>query len=171
MLEIVRRRRSIRRYRTREIDQSAIAQLKEAVLRSPTSRNLQPWHFVFVTERETLVALSQAKVQYAQPLATAALGVVVCGDESLSDCWIEDCSIAATVLQLVATSLGLGSCWIQMRGRIGPDGRPAEDHVREILGLEPGLRVECAVSIGYPAEDKPQVPIERLGWDKILVVE
>jgi nitroreductase len=171
MLDIVRNRRSIRRYQQRDIEPDVIAQLKEAVLRAPTSRNLQPWHFVFVTDRDALVALSQAKAQYAQPIAGAALGVAVCGDETASDCWIEDCAIAATILQLMATSLGLGSCWIQMRGRQNAEGRSAEDCVRETLSLEPNLRVECIISLGYPAEEKPPVPEEKLRWEKIADVE
>ncbi len=171
MLDDVRIRRSIRRYQQRDIEPEIIAQMKEAVLRAPTSRNLQPWHFMFVTDRDTLAALSQAKAQHAQPIAGAALAVAVCADDTVSDCWIEDCSIAATILQLTATSLGLGSCWIQMRGRQNADGRPAEEHVGEILGLEPVWRVECIISIGYPAEEKPPVPEEKLRWEKIANVE
>lgn len=167
MLDVVRARRSIRRYEDRAVEPEVLAQLKEAVLRAPTSRNLQPWHFPFVTDRTTLVALSQAKASFAQPLATAALGVVVAGDESVSDCWIEDCSIAATILQLTATSLRLGSCWIQMRGRQDADGRSAEEHVREIVGLDPGLRVECVISVGYPAEEKAPRPEDELRWERI----
>ena len=171
MLDIVRQRRSIREYEAREIDAELIGQMKEALLRAPSSRNIQPWRFVFVTDREKLVALSCAKASFGQPLAGAALGVVVCADDRISDCWIEDCSIAATILQLTATSLGLGSCWIQIRGRAHADGRSAEDHVREILGLPDDLRVECVVSLGYPAEEKKPMPDEKLGWDKITVVE
>ena len=117
MLEIVRRRRSIRRYDERPVPPELVAELREAVLRAPSSRNLRPWRFTFVTDRATLEALSTAKASYAQPLAGAALAVVFSADESVSDCWVEDCSIAATILQLTATDLGLGSCWIQMRGR------------------------------------------------------
>ena len=170
MLEIVCTWRSIRRYQPREIEPALVDQLKEAALRAPTSRNLQPWRFAFVTDREKLFALSEAKASFAKPLAGAALGIVVCGDDTVSDCWIEDCSIAATILQLTATSLGLGSCWIQMRGRSHADGRPAEDHVREIIGLEPNLRVECVLSVGYPAEEKEPVPEEQLPFDKLIDV-
>ena len=88
-------------------------------------------------------------------------------DESVSDCWIEDCSIAATILQLTATSLGLGSCWIQMRGRADADGRPAEEHVARSSGWMSDLRVECVVSLGYPAEEKPPVAEDKLRWERI----
>ncbi len=167
MLDIVRRRRSIRRYEDRPVDAALVEQLKEAVLRAPTSRNIRPWRFVFVTDRQALVELSTAKAQWATPIAAAPLAVAVLGDERLSDCWIEDCSIAATVLQLMATDLGLGSCWIQMRGRADAEGRSAEERVREILGIEEPLRVECVVSLGYPAEEKTERPAEDLLWERV----
>ena len=52
------------------------------------------------------------------PLETAPLAVVICADETLNDAWIEDCSIASILLQLTAQSIGLGSCWIQIRNRM-----------------------------------------------------
>ena len=88
---------------------------------------------------------------------------------SVSDCWIEDCSIAATIAQLTATDLGLGSCWIQIRGRQHADGRPAEEYVREVLGLPASLSVLCLLSVGYPAEDKPPRATGSLPWDKVEV--
>jgi nitroreductase len=123
---------------------------------------------VLVTDRERLVALSQARATSGQQLAGAALGVVICADETISDCWIEDCSIAAITLQLTATHLGLGSCWVQIRGREHADGRPAEEHVREILGLPSSQRVLCMISVGYPAEEKPPVAANKLPWDKVI---
>jgi len=169
MLEAVRNRRSIRRYEDLPIGPGDIEKLQEAVLRAPTSRNLQSWHFVFVTDRETLLALGRAKPHFSQFVGGAALGVVVCADASASDCWIEDASIAAATLQLVATELGLGSCWIQIRARHSEDGRPAEEHVREALGLPSELSVLCILSVGYPAENKPPKDAASLRWDKIEV--
>ncbi len=170
MIDAVRTRRSIRKYETRPLPAEAVAELKEAMLRSPSSRNLQPWHFAFVTDRATLATLSTAKPQWANFLAEAALGVVICGDEGASDCWIEDCSIAATVLQLTATDLGLGSCWIQIRERKHADGSPAEDFVRETLSMPPNLRVLAMIAIGYPAEAKPPKDAEKLAWHKVSEV-
>ena len=86
MLDAVRNRRSIRRYLDRPIEPGDIEKLQEAVLRAPTSRNLQPWHFVFVTDSETLSALGRAKPHYSDFVGGAALGVVVCADASASDC-------------------------------------------------------------------------------------
>lgn len=169
MLDAVRNRRSIRRYQNRPLEPTDLEQLQEAMLRAPSSRNLQPWRFVFVTDRKSLEALARAKPSFGGFLGSAALGVVVCADASVSDCWIEDGSIAAATLQLAATSLGLGSCWIQIRARQHEDGRPAEEYIREVLGLPNELSVLCMVSVGYAAEDKPPRATDSLSWDKIDV--
>ncbi len=123
MIEILRKRRSIRKYRDKDIEPEIVELLKEAALRSPTSRNFRPWRFVFVENRGKLEALSKAKPSGSSFLAGARLGVVVCADEDESDVWIEDCSIASIILQLVGESLGLGSCWIQIRLRMHDDSQ------------------------------------------------
>ena len=117
MIEILRKRRSIRKYQATAIDSQAMEVIKEALLRSPSSRGTNPWTFIFVDQKELLGQLSRAKEQGAQFVKDAALAVVVCGDETQSDVWVEDCSIAAIVAQLAAQSLGLGSCWSQIRER------------------------------------------------------
>lgn len=166
-MDSIRSRRSIRKYRNRPLTSDELVLLEEAVLRSPSSRGLRPWHFVFVTDRAKLKELSLAKEHYAGFLADAALGVVICADETVSDTWVEDCSIAATQLMLAATSIGIGSCWIQIRERQRADGSSAEEYVKSALGLRAQLRVECIVSLGEPAEDKPAVPREALKWEAI----
>lgn len=167
MLDILRERRSVRRFEDRPVEPDLVAQLKEAAVRSPTSQNRRPWRFAFVTDRALLERLSHAKRAYADFLAGAPLGVVVTADEHVSDIWIEDCAIAATILQLEAASLGLGSCWIQIRERFHEDGRQAEDAVRGILGLEPRMRVDCILAIGHPAQQTQGWPADGLPWEKI----
>ena len=152
MLEILRRRRSIRHYTGQAIAPETVDQLKEAVLRSPSSRALDPWEFVFVTDRALLQALSTAKPHGAHFLREAALGVVVLGNEDKADTWIEDCAIASIILQLACESLGLGSCWVQIRLRPHDQGKSAEERVREILDIPSHLRVESIISIGHPAK-------------------
>jgi nitroreductase len=167
MLDILRKRRSIRRYRDKEIEPEKIELLKEAALRAPSSRGIKPWQFVFVTDTALLEKLSKAKEQGSSFLKGARLGVVVCANEDESDVWIEDCSIASIILQLTALSLDLGSCWIQIRNRMNSDVLSSEDYVKRLLHLPENMRVESIISLGYPNEEKMPVPKEELDYQKI----
>ena len=95
---------------------------------------INPWTYIFVDDADLLAGLSRAKEHGSDFLKNAALGIVVCGDESKSDVWVEDCSIAAVVSHLTAHSLGLGSCWIQIRNRAHSIEKTAEQYVQELLG-------------------------------------
>ncbi|MDH7596611.1 MAG: nitroreductase family protein [Methanothrix sp.] len=167
MMELLRSRRSIRRYKAKDIEPEKIEILKEAALRSPTSRGINPWRFFFIRDRKKLEELSRAKESGSSFLKDARLGVVVCAEESESDVWIEDCSIASIIMQLTAHSLGLGSCWIQIRNRMHSANRTSEEYVREVLGLPGDLRVESIIAFGYPDEVKPPLPAEELEYGKI----
>lgn len=162
MLNILRSRRSTRHYTSEPISPELVDQLKEAVLRSPSSRGLDPWEFIFVTDKTRLAALARVKPHGAYFLGDAALGVVVLGNESTADTWIEDCSIATIILQLTCESLGLGSCWVQIRMREHESGSLAEDKVRQILNIPPNLRVLSIVGIGHPARTAKPHPRESL---------
>jgi len=168
MIDILRTRRSIRSYEKRRIDPQALELMKEALLRCPSSRSINPWTFIFVDNPGTLLRLSQAKEQGSGFLKDAALGIVICGDGSKSDVWIEDCAIAAIVVQLTAHSLGLGSCWIQIRNRSHSAEKTAGEYVRETLDIPKALSVGCMISLGYPANDhKPPKSLEELDYGKI----
>jgi len=169
MLEILRNRRSIRKYKNQAIEGEKIDLLKEAVLRCPSSRGINPWRFVFITDRALLEKLSLAKKSGSGFLKGAGLGVVVCGSEDESDVWVEDCSIASIILQLVGSSLGLGSCWIQIRNRENSPGLTSEDYIKQVLGLPANLRIESMIALGYPDEEKRPVSRRELEYDKILI--
>ncbi len=167
-MDLLRMRRSIRKYKDKDIDPRTIDDLKEAVLRAPSSRGINPWRFFFVTDRELLSRLSKAKEHGSDFIKGAPLGVVICADERESDVWVEDCSIASIILQLAGLSLGLGSCWIQIRNRSYSRDRSSEDYVREVLGLPQGLKVESMIAFGYPDEVLEPVPRDQLEYGKIL---
>jgi nitroreductase len=152
MLDILRKRRSIRKYEDKEIDPKTIELLKEAAVRAPTSRGIKPWRFVFVTDKALLEKLSKAKKSGSGFLKGASLGVVVCAYENESDVWIEDCSIASIILQLAGQSRGLGSCWIQIRNRTYSDDMSSEEYIRSIMDLSKNMQVESMISFGYPDE-------------------
>lgn len=168
MLEQLRGRRSIRQFKKDRIDETAIAALKEAVLRSPSSRGKKPWKFFFVQDREKIAGMSACKEYGSAFLKEAPLAVVVCGDETASDVWIEDCSIAATIAHLAAHSLGLGSCWIQIRNRRQNAETTSEDCVRTVLRIGHPLRVLAIIAIGVPDEAKAGVPYESLDHEKVV---
>ena len=169
MIELLRNRRSIRKYTDKVIEPQKIEILKEAVLRSPSSRSFDPWEFIFVDERELLKQLARCKPHGASFLEGAALGIVICADEQKSDVWVEDCSIASILVQMVAQSIGLGSCWIQIRNRNFNDQMTSEDYIKKLLNIPGGFKVESIIALGHPAEKKEPVPKENLKYDKVRI--
>ena len=167
MIDLLRTRRSIRFYQDKNIEPEKIEILKEALLRSPTSRDNNAWEFIFVDVKKLLSKLTECKPHGASFLKNAQLGIVICGDETMSDVWVENCSIAAIMVQLAAHSLGLGSCWIQIRRRNYSENVTAEKYIQQLLNIPKHLRIETIISIGYPAEKKDVKPKEMLPFDRI----
>ena len=166
-IDLLRSRRSIRKYQTKAVEKEKIDLLVEAALRAPSSRGFNPWEFVVVDDPETLDRLSKAKPHGASFLANAPLAVVVCADTEKSDVWVEDVSIATLVLHLAATDLGLGSCWIQLRKRDYDGTTTAGEYAAEVLGLREGLVVSAIMAIGYPDQQLAPHPESSLTRDKV----
>ncbi len=166
-VSLVQKRRSIRKFLTKPVEDEKIDLLIEAALRSPSSRGYNPWEFIVVTERNLLEKLSNAKIHGSQFLKDAPLGIVVCADPDKCDVWIEDCSIASTFIFLAAESIGLRSCWIQIRERMHNESLSAEAYVMGALGITPKLKVESIIAIGYPDETKLFHKKEDLQYEKV----
>jgi nitroreductase len=167
VMSLIRKRRSIRKFKTNPVGPEKVDMLVEAALRAPSSRGLQPWEFVVVTDKDLLEKLSRARPHGSAFLKNAPLGIVVCANPDKSDVWIEDCSIAAILVQLAAESLGLGSCWIQIRNRVHDDTVTAEDYIVETLLIPKGRKVETIIAVGYPDEEKPEHKKEGLPFEKL----
>ena len=166
-LDLIRQRRSIRRFQDRPVETEKIEALCEAVLRSPSSRGFNPWEFIFVTDPPTIADLSRAKAHGSSFLAGAPLAVVILADPQRSDVWIEDAAIAALIVHLAATDLGLGSCWIQIRQRPHDENLSADRYVTGLLGIPEGLAVEAVVAVGYAVEEKPSHADDTLERGKL----
>jgi nitroreductase len=152
LIQTIFSRRSIRKYTKEPVPEDVIKTLLEAAMAAPSAHNWKPWHFVVITERETLDQLANAH-KYAKMLHEAPLCISVCGDESVSPhFWEQDCSAATQNILLSATALGLGSVWCGVY--------PGEDRSRtlrvisEILGIEGSFKPLNLIAIGYPAEEK-----------------
>jgi len=169
MIELLRARRSVRKFAAEAVEPEKVELLKEAVLRSPTSRNFKPCEFIFVNDRELLRPLALSKPHGAAFLEHASLAIVVCADGDKSDVWTEDCSIASILVQMVAQSMGLGSCWIQIRNRMFDDKTTSEEHVRNLLKMPGHISVESIIALGYPAEEKEPIPHDALDYTKIRI--
>ena len=73
------------------------------------------------------------------------------------------------IMQLQAADLGLGSCWIQVWGRFGAMDEPAEDFVRETLGIPEEMGVLCILSIGHKDEERKPFDEEKMMWEKVHI--
>ena len=100
-------------------------------------------------------------------LADAPLGIVICADQKKSDVWIEDAAIASIIIHLTAASLGLGSCWVQIRKRMHNQTESSELFIADILKLPADLKILSIIGVGYPAEQKPPHEKEKLQYSKI----
>ncbi|HBG20640.1 MAG TPA: NAD(P)H-dependent dehydrogenase/reductase [Desulfobulbaceae bacterium] len=166
-IDLLRSRRSIRQFLEKPVEKEKIDLLVEAVLRSPSSRSLNPWEFSVVTDPEILEQLARAKAHGSSFLKNAPLAIVVCADPKKCDVWVEDCSIAALIAHLAAADLGLGSCWVQIRLRDHDGGLSAEDYVKRVLGLRSELVVEAIIAIGYAREKKAGHAKSSLLYDRV----
>lgn len=167
--ELLVRRHSIRKYTDQPIAAEDVKLILEAALLAPTSKNSRSWQFIAVDDPEMLARLGDCKPAGAVPVSRCKLAIVVAGDPTKSDPWVEDASIAAVFMQLQAEDLGIGSCWIQVRGRFTADGIPSEEYVQELLGMPDTMPVLCIMTFGYKDEVRRPVDTSKLMWEKVHI--
>lgn len=166
LLEMMRKRRSYRRYLSEPLEQEKIEQVLKAGLLSPSSRGIRPWELIVVQDEEKLKRLSNCRVGAANMLKGAACAIIVIADTTKSDVWIEDCAIVMSNMHLMADSLGIGSCWIQGRLRQA-DQEDTEDYVRSLLNFPEEYALEAILSLGMPVEYADAYDLEKLKTEKI----
>ncbi len=167
--ELIKTRRSMRKYTTEELTQEEVVSLLKAALMSPASKRSNPWQFVVVDDKETLKTLSVCKEHGSTFLADAALAIVVMADPLASDVWIEDASIASAFIQLQAEDLGLGSCWIQIRERFTATGLTSDEFVHGVLGIPLQMQVLSIIAIGHKGMERKPFDEAHLQWEKVHI--
>ena len=158
LIEAILARRSIRKYTAEPIGRKDITTLLEAAMAAPSSSNRKPWHFIVITDRQTLDSLADVH-PYGKMLFEAPLCIVVCGDTTISpSSWVQDCSAATENLLLGAVALGLGAVWLGVHpraNRVGP--------IKNLLKIPENVVPLNLISIGYPAEEKePRTQYDEL---------
>ena len=161
-LELLMTRRSIRKYRDTPVSEEAVEKILRAAMAAPSAGNEQPWHFVVIRDRDTMVRIAEVH-PHAQMLKEAPLCIAVLADLALAryeGCWVQDTSAATQNILLAAHALGLGAVWL---GVHPVEGR--ERDVGEILRLPDGVECLSLLAIGHP--DERPAPADRYEPDRI----
>lgn len=146
VFEAIKARESIRAYSPKPVPNELLLKIAEAAQFAPSAGNIQPWHFIFVTDKDKRKKLSEGR--FAGFLAESPVVVVGCGDQKASPNWyIVDVTIALEHVALTAASEGLGTCWV---------GSFEEDKVKQLLKIPEDYRVIVLLAMGYPRE-KPDL--------------
>ena len=170
MLEIFLNRRSIRSFTGEAVPMDKLNQIIMAGLSSASSRAARPWELIVIRDKDKLIDMSGCRLKgSSRMLAGADAAIVVVGDEERSDVWIEDCSVVMANMHLMASALGVGSCWIQGRGRDAIDGETTEDYLRRILQFPAECRLEAILALGMPDEELPARTPESLPFHKVHI--
>jgi nitroreductase len=160
ILNLLRSRRSIRAYQDKPISQDLLLQILEAGRWVPTGANLQPWHFIVVTDPETRKEIGKGARFFfiKSPHVEKAPVVLILGfDKRKGKYGRYDATLAGGNMMTMATSLGLGTCWI---------GAFDEKKVKEILEIPESIEVIALITLGYP-EEKVEIP-PRVELEKIV---
>ncbi|MBE6293908.1 MAG: NAD(P)H nitroreductase [Bacteroidales bacterium] len=168
-LDLLKNRRSCRRFTNEPLDKNVVADIIRAALMSPSGHRINPWEFILVEDRDMLKALSVSKAAGAQLIEGAAMAVVVAADTTKTDVWIEDASIATIIMQLAVEDAGLGSCWVQIRLRKDAMENSAEENVKELLALPEHYAVLSIVAIGHKERESRPFDEEKLQWEKVHI--
>ena len=142
VFEAIRKRHSVRSYLPDEVSSEKLEKILEAARLAPSAGNIQPWHFIVVSDQQKRKKLSKGR--YAKFLVESPVVLVGCGDKKASPNWhTVDTAIAMQSMVLTATSEGLGTCWI---------GSFNEKQVKELLSIPERFRVIALLAVGYRRE-------------------
>lgn len=157
LLELLKSRRSIRRFKPTPVPLELVLKAIDAARYAPSAKNSQPWRFIIVEDPAIRRRLGEIHA-YARPLLNAPLAVIVaCVSEESPTSYLLDCANATIYFMLAAHALGLGTVWVQTLRNIG--------ELREILGLPANVTPVSMLAVGYPDESpapRPRKPLEEI---------
>jgi len=171
MLEVMRSRRSVRRYTEEKLSDEQLKQIVSAALLAPSGHSKYPCEFIVVKNRALLEQMSHCRKGVAKMLEGAAAAIVVVADRDKSDTFVEDSCVAMMSMELLATSLGIGNCWIQVRNREAENDTPSEEYLRGLLNFPENFACQAILSLGYPAKEPRARELDKLNFDKVSWVE
>lgn len=159
ILNLLKSRRSVRIYQDKPVPHDLLLQILEAGRWAPTGANLQPWHFIVVTDPETRKEIGKVARFFfikSSHVEKAPVVLVLGFDTQKGKYGRYDATLAGGNMMTMATSLGLGTCWI---------GAFEEPRVKEILEIPKNIDVIALITLGYPGEKSeapPRVELEKI---------
>lgn len=167
LLEVMRSRRSVRRYTEQPLADEQLKRIVSAALLAPSGHSKYPCEFIVVKSRELLEQMSHCRKGVAKMLEGAAAAVVVVADKEKSDTFVEDSCVAMMSMMLEATAQGVGNCWIQIRNREAEDDSSSEEYLRGLLDFPANFACQAVLSLGYPAKEPRARELDKLSFDKV----
>lgn len=167
MLNMMMKRRSIRKFKDLQIEKHVLDRILQGALTAPSSKNKRPWELVVVDNREALGKLGKSRGSNSAFIAKVPLAIIIVSDASKTDVYIEDSAIIAVIIQLLAESEGLGSCWVQVRNRFTEWNESVDNYIKSIFNIPRRFNVECIIALGYPNEIKCPHNANTLSFEKI----
>jgi nitroreductase len=166
MLEAIKKRRSIRKFKSKEVEQEKLNEILKAAMYSPSAMNKRPWEFIVVRDQEMKDKLSKT-TPWCGFIKDASVVLVMVGREENSYLWIEGCSIATENIYLEAQNQGLGTCFCQVLEPETLSSKDREEYVKQLFKIPEGVRVLCLMPIGYPDEKKEEHRDKEFDKEKI----
>ena len=153
-LEAIFTRKSTRKFLDKPVEEEKIQTILRAGMSGPTCVNARDWAFLVVKDRDRLIAMAEANGRPAEPLKSAAFGILVLGDlekafPQAKDYWVVDGAIAAQNMILAAQDLGLGSVWLGTWPQMDRVNRQ-----RELFDVPDRYMPHSIVAFGYPESDR-----------------
>lgn len=169
--KLLKKRRTIRKYKDEKISDVDLRKIVEAGLHAPSGSNKNPWQFIVLTEKENIKKAADLKEHRTDFVYHAAAIILVAVDHELSaTTYQEDAAIANTLMQLQATDIGVGSCWIHARTASTKDGENSSEYLKRTFGIPQNYTVDMMLALGYPDEEvgekEPQSFDERVHFER-----
>ena len=152
---VIKKRRSIRKYKTEKIPDEILENILEAARQSPSGKNIQPYHFIIVKNQET-------KHKIDPRLTDAPVYIVGFVDPTKGRCSVPDGIIAFEHIILAAVNYGLGACW---KGTYLGELEQEEKEIKEILNVPMHMSLVAYTPLGYSDEqpdERPKKPLSEI---------
>jgi nitroreductase len=164
MIDVIKGRRSIRRYKKQAVDEKLVKEIIEAGIWAPSGLNNQPWKFVVIRSPEVKDKIAEL-TRYRKIIKEAPLCIAVFLDTALSYDRTKDIQAIGACMQnmlLAIHALDLGGVWL---GEILKNS----ESVKELLGVSPALEFMALVALGYA--DEKNVTSQRKKLDEVILSE